>query len=75
MSKWISIKNKKPLLHDLVLLYMTIDDESEGSNFCVGYRESDDNYYFNNYGESIEAISSEYFTHWMKLPKSPQESI
>jgi len=70
--KWINIKDKLPPLHEEVLFYMpSIDETLDESNYVVGYLENDGNIYFNNYGESIEAASIEYVTHWLPLPDAP----
>lgn len=73
MSEWINIQDRLPKLHDEVLLYMPSLDDSFESNYVVGYLESDFCFYFNNYGENIEAVNIEFMSHWMPLPKSPNE--
>lgn len=74
MNKWVSTKDLMPPLHEEVLLYMpTVNAEIMESCYVVGYRETDGNFYFNNYGEDIEAVQFKYMTYWMPLPEPPNE--
>lgn len=65
-GEWISVKDKLPPQEDHVLVF----DETEG--ICCGYLRDDDwaHYPMGDYGSGACLF---HVTHWMPLPKSPED--
>jgi hypothetical protein len=63
MTEWISVNKELPLLHEDILIYYQND-------IYVGYRNSNNLFIIRcNCHDSESAIP----THWIKLPKAPNE--
>jgi hypothetical protein len=69
--KWIHVLDRLPKIHEVNLLYIS-PIENFGSNYVIGYLETDFQFYFNHFEDKMEYLPIEYITHWMKLPKPPK---
>jgi hypothetical protein len=68
--KWLSMKKYLPPYGQRVLLY--IDNIENCPKYAVGYRETDDTFYFNEGPTDIDCLEDDLVTHWMHLPPSPE---
>lgn len=69
-SKWISVKDRLPSLHDDVLMYFKDDD-----NMAVGYLDDvdEDRTMWSAYSDGGYYTDCDYEpTHWMPLPEAPK---
>lgn len=74
MSEWISVEDRLPDFYEYVLLYANLEWEF-GPSVIVGYRDECKHIdYSCPYGNGyIPRHFKENTTHWMPLPKPPEE--
>ena len=68
MSGWTSIKDRRPKLHENVLLY---SNGAYGKDYFVGFLDADGSYRIDIALFELQVD----VTHWMSLPEPPEECL